>query len=299
MMIERFVLGDKKSLPHDQYIIEFSAPIKLYMLITSELDVHVKQNKTIISFPSPEKVYIGARSHHERPSTTIKTTDECEDLARAISYFGSALKTTSCERSYPTLRGHPPDLSLDNELNIPSILKKPETDVTIEVPANHQSIFVVSTLAYYFGANIDIGENAVIKTNGDIIHNLNDGPRGFEDEVKRVLKQCFFLDCICRTEGHYQVKLHEREKIEPKVDLNFDSLYGRSLGEQIRSYLTIPYQTVSSYIPAWKKTAHVSMNANNIEFLPYLINDLSIIRSNEETRTGLGTAKSHQENILK
>jgi hypothetical protein len=285
MMIEEFTLGDQKSLPHDQYTLEFSAPIKMYILTTCKINVHVKSDETILSFEGSEKVYIGVRSHHEKPSTTIKTTDKFEDLAQAISYFGSALKTTSCERSYPTLRGHPPNLSVDDRLNIPSILEKPETDITIEVPADYQSIFAVSSLAYYFGANINIGERAVIKSGGDVIHDLEDTSRRFEDEIKRVLKQCFFLDCICRTEGYYQVKLYEKDQIESKVDLNFDFLYDQSLGEQIRSYLTVPYQNVFSLIPAWKKTAHMSMNANNAEFLPYLANDLSIIQSKEETKT--------------
>jgi hypothetical protein len=287
MMIEELTLGDKKSFPHDQYTLEFSAPIKLYILMTCKMNVHVKSDETILSFERPKKVYLGVRSHHEQPSTNIKTTDEFEDLARAISYFGSALKTTSCERSYPTLRGHPPNLSLDDELSIPPILDKPDTDVTIEIPANYQSIFTVSSLAYYFGADVKIDENAVIKIGGDVVHHLEGTSRTFEEEVKRVLKQCFFLDCICRTEGYYQVKLHEREQIESEIDLDFDFLYDQSLGEQIRSYLTVPYEMISGLIPTWKKTAHMSIDANKIEFLPYLVNDLSIIRSSEETQTEL------------
>jgi len=299
MMIEDFTHGNKRELPDDQYIIELSAPIKLYILVNSKVKIQVTSNETKISFETPQKVYVGARSHHKRPSTTISTTDKFEDLAKAISHFGSALKTTSCERSYPTLRGHPPNLSLDGELNIPSILEKPETDITIEIPANYRSIFVISPLAYYLGAEINIDESAVIKTDGDIIHDLEGTFRGFENEVKRVLKQCFFLDCIARTEGHYQVQLYEREQIEPKLDLDFNFLYDQPVGEQIRSYLTVPYETVSGLIPIWKKTAHMSINPKNIEFLPYLANDLSIIRPKEETKTETPQLEHVEDNMTK
>ena len=290
-------MGDTQTFPNDQYILEFSSPIKLYILVNSNINIEVKSNKVNISFEAPQKVYVGVRSHHERPSTTISTTDDPKDLVRAISYFGSALKTTSCERSYPTLRGYPPSLSLNDELKVPKILEKPETDVTIEVPPNYQSIFVIAPLAYYFGADVRLSETAMITAEGDIIHNLEGTTREFEDEVERVLKQCFFLDCISRTEGYYEVRLYEREQIESKLGLEFDLLYDMSILEQIQSYLSIPYEKISGLLPTWKKTAHVEPKSRNIEFLSHLSNDLSIIKSekreNIENKTSSnGSGKS-------
>jgi hypothetical protein len=297
VMIEEFTMGDTQTFPNDQYILEFSSPIKLYILVNSNINIEVKSNKVNISFEAPQKVYVGVRSHHERPSTTISTTDDPKDLVRAISYFGSALKTTSCERSYPTLRGYPPSLSLNDELKVPKILEKPETDVTIEVPPNYQSIFVIAPLAYYFGADVRLSETAMITAEGDIIHNLEGTTREFEDEVERVLKQCFFLDCISRTEGYYEVRLYEREQIESKLGLEFDLLYDMSISEQIQSYLSIPYEKISGLLPTWKKTAHVEPKSRNIKFLSHLSNDLSIIKSekreNIENKTSSnGSGKS-------
>jgi len=58
--------------------------------------------------------------------------------------------------------------------------------------------------------------------------------RGFEEEVERVLKQVFFLDCITRTEGFYLVNLHEPNAIEDQVDLNFEYLYDQPIGRQLK-----------------------------------------------------------------
>lgn len=278
MMLDEFTMGDTRTLPSDQYIIEFSSPIKLYIIVNSKTEIKVDENKVNLKFLSPQKVYLGARSHHERPSTTIRTTDNPEDLVQAISYFGSSLKTTSCERSYPTLRGYPPNLKLDDHLKIPDILDKSETDVTIEVPPNYSSIFTIVSLAYYLGADVRLGESPKIMTDGNIIHDLEGTPRQFEDEVERVLKQCFFLDCISRTEGYYQVRLYEREQINSKIDLQFDSLYDQPVAEQLQSYLNVPYKLISGLVPIWKKTAHIQPVPKNIEFLSHISNDLSIIK---------------------
>lgn len=285
MMIEEFTKGDKRTLPYDEYTIELSAPIKLYIVVTSECDIKVTSEKVELDFGNPEEVYLGARSHHEHPSTSIRTTDKPSDLIQAVSYFGSALKTKSCERSYPTLRGHPPNLVRDNKLVIPSILEGSNSGVTIEVPEEYQSIFVIAPLAYYLDANVIPGDVPRIKTQEGFVHNLENTSRGFEDEVKRVLQQCFFFDCITRTEGYYKIRLHEREKIDSRIDIDFSSLYDRKLSEQIESYLSIPYKTISGLIPRWKRVAHMEMEAKNMEMLPYLIDDLSIIYSDKKTVT--------------
>jgi hypothetical protein len=285
MMIEEFTNGDGRTLPYGEHIIEFSAPIKLYIVVESECSIKVTSEKTELEFGNPKEVYLGARSHHEHPSTSIRTTDNPSDLIQAVSHFGSALKTKSCERSYPTLRGHPPNLVRDDKLVIPSILEGSNSGVTIEVPEDYRSIFVIAPLAYYLDANLVPGEVSKIKTQEGFVHNLENTSRGFEDEVRRVLQQCFFFDCITRTEGFYKIRLHEREKIDSRLNIDFSSLYDKKISEQIESYLSIPYKTISGLIPKWKRVAHVEMDAKNMEMLPYLIDDLSVIYSDKRTVT--------------
>jgi hypothetical protein len=285
MMIEEFTMGDRQTLPYDEYTIELSAPIKLYIVVESKCQINVTSEMIELEFTSPEEVYIGARSHHEHPSTSIRTTDKPSDLIQAVSYLSSALKTKSCERSYPTLRGHPPSLTRGNKLVIPSILEESTSGVTIEVPEDYRSIFVIAPLAYYLDANVIPGKVPKIKTEDGFVHNLENTSREFENEVKRVLQQCFFFDCITRTEGYYQVKLHEREEIDSRIDMDFASLYNEKISEQIKSYLSIPYEMISGLIPKWKRVAYMEIEPENIEILPYLIDDLSIIYSDAKTVT--------------
>src|SRR5699024_3463049 len=155
---------------------------------------------TTIEFGDETEIVVGARSHHSRPATTLTTPADPERMMRAVSTFGSALKTFSPERSYPTLRGHPPAVELGDELDLNG-LTPPETGVTIEVPSTYRSVFVVAPLAYYLGARVRPSETPRVRTETGFTHSL-DGALGFERSVERTLKQVFFVDCLVRTDGN-------------------------------------------------------------------------------------------------
>jgi hypothetical protein len=291
--------GDDRSFPKRRYQIELTTPIKLYIVVEARFGMMVTDGGLTIDFEGQAEVVLGARAQHDRPAATVTTTEDPEDLMRAVSSLGSALKTTSCERAYPTLRGHPPAIEYGDELCVPGVLDIPETGIRIEVPPEYGPIYAVSSLAYYLGATVVPGERPLIATETGFVHGLDDTDRGFEREVERVLKQCLFLDCITRTEGRYPVDLHEREQIEDAVALDFSRLYGRPLAEQFEAYLGVPYPVIEPHVPRWRLTAHVEPAAESAEALPYVVRELAAIRPKEppepaETADGTadGTAAS-------
>ncbi|MFD1599683.1 hypothetical protein [Halobellus rarus] len=273
-----------ETFPRGTYSVELFAPIKLYLRVDSSLRVVSDATQTRVEFGEETDVLVGARSHHKRPAATIRTTDRPRDAMRAVSLLGSALKTTSVERSYPTLRGHPPVIERGDRFEAPDGLEPPETDVTIELPETRRHVYVAAPLAYYLGATVVPGDSPRIVTEGGFSHDL-DGPDGFEASVERVLKQTFFLDCLTRTEGYYEVDLHERRTLEPRLGLDFADLYDRSIGEQLEAYLGVPYEIVESEIPDWKLTAHVAPSTSNVEVLPFVANDLAVVTTPQSKPT--------------
>src|SRR5699024_9950506 len=147
-------------------------------------------------------VTVGARSYHKRPAATVRTPADPESMMAAISTFGSALKTTSPERAYPTLRGHPPAIELGDTLSIPDSFTRSDPAVTIEIPADLKYIYSAAPLAYYLGAELVASEELRLCAGESFEYTL-DSEHGFETEVERVLKQTFLLDCVTRTEGLY------------------------------------------------------------------------------------------------
>jgi hypothetical protein len=135
-----------------RYSVELCAPMKVYLRVEGELTVSADTSRTVLEFGDETDVLVGARSHHEQPAATVTTTGDPRDVMAAVSTFASALKTTSVERSYPTLRGHPPLLELGDERHVPSGVEPPETGVRIEVPETLEHAFVAAPLAYYLGS---------------------------------------------------------------------------------------------------------------------------------------------------
>jgi hypothetical protein len=267
----------QESFPAGTYSVEICAPMKLYLRVDGPFTASADLDSITFTFESAD-LLLGGRSRHDHPEATITVTDDPADLMEAVSYLGSALKTTSCERSYPTLRGHPPLLEFGDHLDVPASLEKPDTGVRIEIPPSLRYVFVAAPLAYYLGATVDVGNVPRIVTESGFEHPL-ETTRGFEAEVERVLKQVFFFDCVTRTEGYYRVDLHERSRVEPLVDMDFADLYDRSIPEQLERYLAVPFEVIEEFVPEWKLTTHVQPTADNVETLPFVVNDLAVVKS--------------------
>ena len=276
-LVAQCTSGESASLDPDEYYVEVSsAKMKLYLKVAGGVDIEPRNGHVRLSFPGADSVIVGARSFHERPAATVRTTTDPADVATALSHLGSALKTTSCERSFPTLRGHPPLVESGPRLEIPDAIEAPETDVIIEVPPSLEYLFPVASLAYYFGATVETGGGPVLRADGKTFPLDADGD--FEGTVSRVLRQAFLLDCVTRTEGYYDVDLHERRLVERSVDLDFASLYDEPLGAQLRTYLEVPYEAVADAVPTWKLTADVIPEPDHVSALPFLANELAAIR---------------------
>lgn len=270
-------------VPHGRYLIQvLTSEVMIYVLVESSVAVKRTIQGVALDFAAEVDVTIGARSFHTRPSAIIDTSDDPEDMMQAVSMLGSSLKTTSPERSFPTSRGHPPLVALSDELRIPEALERPDTGVTIEIPANYESVFVVSPLAFYLGAEVVPGETPKLVTDTGYEKSLLSSS-GFQPEVSRVLRQTFFLDCITRTEGAVKVEMKERNEVESKIDLDFASLYDRPLGEQLEEYLEIPFETLEPHMPRWKTTVDIEPEPGRVEMLSHAANDLAIVRCQKQS----------------
>lgn len=274
---------EQYSFDSGSYSVDMGGPIKIYFRVADSMTVETGANHLYIEFGGTPVIDFGSRSYHKNPAATITVPDDPHDLMTAVSALPSALKTASCERSYPTLRGHPPLLERGEELHIPDELETPNTGIRIYVPPKYRHIYTVSSLAFYLGADVVPGEVPRIETAGGFEWELA-SRRWFEDEVARVLKQIFFLDCILRTEGLYQIELEERQMVKPHLPFDLEELYDRPLREQIQQYLKVPYDLVTEYVPDWSLTAHLPSSPDSIRPLPFVVNDLGVVREPRGTR---------------
>ena len=258
------------------------APTKLFVAADGGTAIRREGEDVRIEFSGDAPVQVGVRSLHDRPAATITTTPDPEGAMEALSYLGSALKTTSPERSFPTLRGHPPLVELGEAFDAPAELERPDTDVRLELPAEYEYVYPATSLAYYLGAEVvPAAEPRLVA--GDFDYDLASAG-GYESTVERVLKQSFFLDCLVRTEGFYPIDLREREAVEPRVDLDFSELYDASLADRLEAYLSVPFEAVADHVPEWPLTVDADPNAESLGAMPFAANDLALVRPIDRRR---------------
>ncbi|AGB39219.1 hypothetical protein [Natronococcus occultus] len=272
-------------LPAGEYVFELMAPIKLYVRATSAVTIASADDRLAFDFGESTEIRLGARSRHERPATTVTTTAEPADLARAVSTFGSALKTRECDRSLPSFRGHPPCLELGSELQIPDAATPPDTGVRLVVPPDRATIYAASPLAHYLAASVEVGSDPRLETDSGFAYPLGNDEESVARTIGRVLEHAFFFDCVARTEGLYPVELHERDELDARLDFAIDEFYEAELGERIETALSIPHERIADLLPRWNLVTHATDEPTNATVLPFLVNELSIVRPAPEART--------------
>jgi len=259
------------------YEVDASPPgAKTYVKVCdAAVRVRFADNHTVLDVDPSARVVLGVRSHHEQPAGTVTATEDPRDLAAAVSTFGSALKTLSPDRSWPSLRGHPPAVELGTTLDVPDAVETPETGVTVEVPPEYGSIFTVAPLAYYLGATVELGTEPALHAAGRTRHFDPDGLAG---AVRDCLGHHLVLDGAVRTAGVYPFRHEQADAVDERVDLNHERLFDLPLAERTAAYLDVPRSATEGLV-GWHLTADVAPKPHNAPALPYLAAELSAVRS--------------------
>lgn len=276
--------GTRRTFPPDTYLLEFNGSIKYYILLTGGFEIAIDAEGIALQFADSHKVQVGARSYHDRPVGTIQTTTIPDDLMTAVSGLGSSLKTLSPERSFPTLRGHPPLIEIGDSFDRDDMFTPPCPAIQLVVQPTFHDIATVAPLSYYLGGEVIAGTERRLTVNGETAVNFDDFDR-LDLAVSAVLRHVFTLDCIVRTEGLYPIELAERAAAEPHIDRSLEELYQLPSPERLIEYLTIPYDPIKALAPACPQRAHMVEDPDQIIYLPYLLNRLSLVSVHRDSDT--------------
>ncbi|KPN30957.1 hypothetical protein SY89_01698 [Halolamina pelagica] len=270
----RAVAGQEQSVTEPTFVEATNTPMKLYLRIEPPATISTAEAGTRISFDAPSTVLVGARSLHRRPAGTITVPETPAGVARGISLFASALKTTSPERSFPTLRGHPPLLEFGDTFDAGGF-ERPATGIEIQVPHDYASVFSVAPLSYYLGAAVRTGAGTPRLVAADETTLLR-GDLG--EAAAATLRHCFLLDCVARTAGLYPVSLQERAALADRTTIEPERWYDLPIDRRTAAYLSVPREATEDLLD-WHLTADVTPAAQNAAILPFVADDLAIVRS--------------------
>lgn len=229
---------------------------------------------TKVTFEEPVRFVLGVRSRHERPAETITVPDNPHAVRQVLPYLAGAVKEWSAERSWPTLRGHPPRLEVGDVLHIPSSLSKPDTGVEIACPPRLESLYRVAPLVYYLGADVVDGDVPELRLRGGYTESLGTGA-DLESSVDRLLAHCFILDSLVRGEGYVSLPRYEYDELAPQLPFYPPELDALSIPEQLLEYLEVPHESLTEAIPEWPLTGVLQPTIDDAEHLPHLLNRLA------------------------
>jgi hypothetical protein len=192
------------------------------------------------------------------------------------------MKTGTSERSYPTLRGHPPLIQIGDELSIPEGLERPESGVVVSVPERLSHLYVASPLIYYLMADVEFGEPGIYCDSG-FEHRLPSRFPQFEEGVAEALQRVFFMDCLVRCAGVYLKELKELEAIEG-LGLDIKDLFSKRVSEQLPVYFDVPWERLKRYMPDWHLSYYVRPTLQRTRVLPFILDRLALIRQPRSTK---------------
>jgi len=281
-------LGEFGTAPREvaggTHFLGIDGPVKVYVRVVdasfTAAYVHRETHDAPleVEFDGPTEIAVGARSEHTRPEATITVPESPKKLVSALSYLGSSLKELSAERSWPSLRDHPPAIQVGDSLDVPESLSTPETGVTITVPPTYANAYRVAPLAFYLGATVEPGGRAELRLDNGYVEPLRTDARSLSARVEELLGRCLLLDSLVRVDGYYSIPRYEYDGLAPHLPFYPPNLYDEPIPDQLVEYLEVSDERVEAYRPRWPTTAVLRPQAADAELLPSLLNSLARIR---------------------
>jgi len=274
-------LDDPMELPRGSYCFDASGATKTLVRVD---DVEPSTSGAVdsgpieVDFGEPTTVTVGVRTLHTRPEATITVPDDPAALAEAVSVLGSSIKEFSPERSWPTLRGYPPRIERGDDLDVPSPLVCPDTGVEVVVRPEYADVYRLSTLSYYLGARMTIGDAPAIRLDNGFVESLPTDGVALEARAEELLRTWFCLDTLARTEGYVPSDRYEYERVGPELPFYPPKLADLSMSERLMEYLEVEPETVAPYAPDWPTEAVLRPNPAGAELLPHLAHVLAPVR---------------------
>ena len=261
--------------------VDVDAAIKTYVRAEGPFRIERAPDfgSVVMTLESRQPIHLGFRSRHEYPEGSIAVPFTPGGLAEAIPYLASAIKTDDANRSFPTLRGHPPLIEEGETVSIPDHIasRRPSTGIEFEIPERFESVYVVSPLAYYLQANVRTSstDRPILRlTDPEREFPLRPMP-AFERDVERLLKRCFFLDSLVRNVGPHSINLDEFRMLD-LLELDPHSLYHESAQSRLDTYLDVPFDAISHRVPTWHLAMYVEPSPDNVGMVPFLLDRLSL-----------------------
>jgi hypothetical protein len=157
-------------------------------------------------------------------------------------------------------------------------LTVPDTGVEVVVRPTYADVYRLSTLSYYLGARMTVGDAPAIRLENGYEERLpTEGP-ALERRVEELFRTWFVLDTLARTEGYIPSDRVEYDEIGGLIPFYPPNLADESMSDRLMEYLEVDPDRVAPHAPAWPTVATLRPGPRGAELLPHLAHTLAPIR---------------------
>lgn len=271
---------EQRVVEADDHLIQTDDIVTVFLRTNQsfELRSEFETGAVYLTFPTKTPVTIGLRSHVDRPTEKIRIPPTPEGFAVALSALGSSHHTDTPDRSYPSMRGYPPIIELNDQSELLSgNLRNSESSVQLLLPPSYERLFCITPLAYYLGASVDIIETAspVIQFK-DEEYEFSDTVEEFSHQVANLLSRSFYLDCLVRNVGPYGFDLFELDLLQ-QITLEPETVYNLPIDDRLEIYMGVDFESIADQFPQWPLSISIQPTVENITTLSHLSYCLSFI----------------------
>ena len=273
---ERYELGGDNGpveLPVGEYVVRVDGNIQTYARFSGPATVSKPEYEAVVlDFPEETTLTLGFKSRVHSPPETLTVPATPEGVATALSQFPASHHTSTPDRSFPTMRGHPPLVEFGGEVDIPESVaeRRRETAVELRVPPDLRYLFTGASLAHYLGATVAVeaGTTPTVAT-PTVERELEELPR-FQTAAASLLRRTFLLDCLVRNAGPNGTPVAEQPLLA-RLGVDADALYDAPIADRLAAYLDAPFDRVSAELPEWHLSMYVEPTFEHVRTLPYLL----------------------------
>lgn len=289
-------MGTTAELPAGSYQIRSRTQPLVFLRFDAAATVSVEQSGASVSFDAPTTVAIGFRSTSDFPDATVRVPRTPAGVATALGTFSAALRTTSPDASFPTMRAFPPLVEFGEE-SVPESVRDrvPAVDAGIESPPAVAELFAVAPLATYTGASVTVADREAVTVRlGDTEHRLPPAP-AVAPAARRLLHRLVGFDCLVRNAGEYGSDLAEFDALPDGIA---EDWYDAPPAARFERYLAEDLDPTVEALPPFHYTATVEPAIERAPLLPHLQNDLCPVRLPGESAGEGPPTRAHATHAL-
>ena len=285
-----YALSDTVSLPVATYRLAFQREsLSLYLEFEAAAELVDRPGASwVVSFDQPTQVRLAVRDTADHPRGSVTAAPTPAGVAQALTTLSAGLRTTSPDRSFPSLQIHPPRIEVGSETKIPDTVAErvPNTGIEVVTPRRVDSLLAVAPLVHYLCADLRVVDRETpllrapavefeYQLSGDSSRQAGRAAEGnphldsVSAAVGEVLERVFWLDCLVRNAGPHGVELGVVDRArEAGLSLDTETLYDADPAARLVAYFEADYASVSELFPRWQAGVVVPPTVESVSVIP-------------------------------